>query len=94
MLVAVLKQVELFFDCDFARAFWFSSDPPIRTHLPQDQDGVQEAIAAVLSHDSPPDRIQKFFSCTYGKHGMILGSTTKSGQYIRFILKLMQILLL
>jgi len=53
----------LFFDCDFARAFWFTADPPLRTHLlPQYQDSVQEAMAAILPPGFSPERIQKIFT--------------------------------
>jgi hypothetical protein len=36
-----LKQINTYFLLYFTRAFWFSTDPLLRTHLlPQDQDGV------------------------------------------------------
>jgi hypothetical protein len=40
----------LFFRCSFARAVWFSARPPLRSSmLPFEQDGVQEALAALIT---------------------------------------------
>jgi hypothetical protein len=41
---------QLFFHCPFARAVWFSARPPLRSSmLPFEQDGVQEALAALIT---------------------------------------------
>lgn len=41
---------QLFFHCPFARVVWFSARPPLRSSmLPFEQDGVQEALAALIT---------------------------------------------
>ena len=40
----------LFFHCNFSRAVWFSANPPLLTsNLPREQDGVQEALTALIT---------------------------------------------
>jgi ribonuclease HI len=40
----------LFFHCNFSRAVWFSANPPLLTsNLPSEQDGVQEALTALIT---------------------------------------------
>jgi hypothetical protein len=54
------NDAHLFFHCDFARAVWFSADPPLCTDtLPQEEDRVQSILTTFISDSTPNFLLQK-----------------------------------
>lgn len=53
----------LFFHCSFARAVWFSGTSPLITsQLPQEQDGVQEILSAIITPETTYDELQRILT--------------------------------
>jgi hypothetical protein len=57
------NDAHMFFHYDFARVVWFSATPPIITsNLPQEQDGVQETLSAIITMNTGEEELPKIIT--------------------------------
>ena len=79
----------LFIHCTFARAVWFSANPPFCTSmLPVEQDGVKEILPHFINQNTTDEQIRGILTTlAYGRPEMTFVFKTKIGLSGNYIMK-------